>query len=226
MTDGWTRLTFPRFVNPALMSTLRSRTEHGTVREDGRVAVHGEDGEPRNVDGKVLEQVGEDPVEPGTEVVIHLRDGDLYCRSLSEQKRVEREVKEHHELKRKARERLKDWKHRRAREFWNQYRIPFTWDVAIKGRLSGLSREAGGFRNGRAANTVEHLYVADAFSEGRLSRDSERYLCDPDSAAPPSFEFTGERRQNSDGDEYRPPVTCSRCLDLMERWKVETDGER
>lgn len=215
MSDGWTRLTFPRFVNPGLMSSLQSRMEHGTVREDGTVAVE----DRAELDGEGLEQAGEDPVEPGTEVVITLRGGDPYCRPVSEQKREEREVKERHERKERARARLKDWKQRRAREFWNQYDIPVQWDVAIKGRRSGLSR--GSWGDGRAANTVEHLFIQESFEDGRLKRDADTYLCD-DSA---ELRFSeGERRQNSEGDTYIPPVTCSRCLDLMARWK-RGDGD-
>lgn len=217
MSEGWTRLTFPRFANPAVVSTLQSRMETGTVREDGRV-----DLDEIGVQGEALEQVGENPVEPGTDVVVRLQGGDPHCRPLAEQKRVEREVKERAEKRDRARERLKDWKHRRAREFWDRYDIPIQWDVAIKGRRSGLSR--GSWGDGRAADTVEHLYVLEGFEDGRLERDADRYLCD-DSA---EHRFTeGERRENSDGDTFTPPVTCKTCLTLMDRWRVESeDGDR
>jgi len=210
VSDGWKRLETPRFVNPALTHALESRTARGEVRDSGRVSV---EGETMRIDGQCS-------LEPGTKVVVSLKDGDFQFRSLELQRRSEREVRERGKQKRRARERYKDWKHRRAREFWNQYTIPFQWDVAIKGRRSGLLKGSSG--TGRAANTVEHLYVRESFEDGRLSRPADCYLCD-DSA---HFRFDeGERRQNSDGESYIPPVTCSRCLDLMERWKDDDDGD-
>lgn len=101
-----------------------------------------------------------------------------------------------------------------AQKFWDQYDIPFDHDVAIKGRLSGLTRGSTG--SGRDRSTVNHLYTEEAFSEGRLSREEGAYLCDPN--AHPSFEFT-EERYVEDGERYVPPITCSRCLELMERWE-------
>lgn len=105
-----------------------------------------------------------------------------------------------------------------AEEFWNSHDLPFDFDVGIKGRRSGLTRGSNG--TGRSASTVEHLFVQESFKEGRLSRGSDVYLCD-DSA---SFRFDGERFLDDNGDSYMPPVTCSRCLELMQRWKgKETD---
>ena len=107
-------------------------------------------------------------------------------------------------------------KREQAEEFWNQYDIPFAFDTAIKGRLSGLSRGSTG--TGHARDTVIHLYTEEAFTDGRLSRDEGEYLCDP--GASPSFEFA-EERHVEDGEEYMPAVTCSTCLDRMARWEVE-----
>lgn len=95
----------------------------------------------------------------------------------------------------------------------NRYQIPFTYTTAIKVRRSGLTRRSAG--NGRSRNTVNHLFVKEAFSEGRLSRDADSYLCDPN--ATPVFP--------SEGGEHDTPeeVTCKSCLELMERWKLEYD---
>lgn len=91
------------------------------------------------------------------------------------------------------------------------HRIPFEYTTAIKVRLSGLSRGSAG--NGRARDTVNHLFVKEAFKEGRLGREEDTYLCDPN--ATPHFP--------SDEGEHDEPreVTCKSCLDLMERWEVE-----
>ena len=94
------------------------------------------------------------------------------------------------------------------------YQIPFDYTTAIKVRLSGLTRGSTG--TGRARDTVNHLFVKEPFTEGRLSREADSYLCDPN--ASPRFP-SGE----GEHDEPRE-VTCSACLDLMERWKPDPDA--
>ena len=94
------------------------------------------------------------------------------------------------------------------------YRIPFEYTTAIKVRLSGLSQGSAG--NGRARDTVNHLFVKEAFTEGRLSREADTYLCDPN---------TTPRFPSGEGEHEEPrEVTCSSCLDLMGRWKVEPEA--
>lgn len=108
----------------------------------------------------------------------------------------------------------------RAAPFWRQYDLPFEYDVAIKGRLSGLTRGSTG--TGEARNTVVHLYVESAFEDGRLAREGGSYLCSPNER--PSFEFTEWRHRDRDtGETYVPAVTCATCLDLMERWEGDDD---
>ncbi|WP_254841104.1 hypothetical protein [Natronomonas marina] len=96
------------------------------------------------------------------------------------------------------------------------YRIPFDYTTAIKVRLSGLKRGSTG--TGRARDTVNHLFVKEAFTEGRLSREADTYLCDPN--ATPHF-------PSEDGEHDEPrEVTCKSCLDLMERWSVDAEIDR
>lgn len=97
-----------------------------------------------------------------------------------------------------------------------KYRIPFEYTTGIKLRLSGLARGSAG--SGRARDTVNHLLVKESFSEGRLSRDADTFLCDPNGT--PRFPV-GE----GEHDEPRE-VTCIACLDLMHRWYVNTDSKR
>jgi len=93
------------------------------------------------------------------------------------------------------------------------YHIPFDYTTAIKVRLSGLSRGSAG--NGRARDTVNHLLVKESFEEGRLRRDADTYLCDPN--ATPRF-------PSGEGEHHEPrEVTCKACLDLMERWQVDPE---
>jgi hypothetical protein len=204
------RLSIPGMIPPGFPRSLQGG-ETTTVRDDGTV----------EIDGTVMNQNTDgEPIQPGTEVHVEFSGSHIYAVPVDEYERAKKRRVHRKRLKRKARERAKDYRERKAREFWNQYDIPFRWDVAIKGRRSGLSR--GSWGDGRAANTVEHLYVQESFADGRLKRGADAYLCD-DSA---HLRFTeGERRQNSDGEPFIPPVTCSRCLDLMDRWKVETEGD-
>lgn len=90
----------------------------------------------------------------------------------------------------------------------SDYAIPFDYTTAHKIRLSGLQRGSTG--TGRYRDTVNHLLVKEPFSEGRLSREADQYLCDPNSKA---------RFPSGEGEHDEPrEVTCQSCLDLMERW--------
>lgn len=212
---GWVRLGVRGMVPPGAGGDIGMGVE-SEVAEDMTIPV----------DGITFVPQDPEPLEPGMGVFVTRfmnRPGE-YARPLDEYRREQERKERRKQLKQKARERVKDWKQSRAREFWNQFDIPFQWDVGIKGRLSGLSR--GSWGDGRAENTVEHLYVAESFSEGRLSRPSDSYLCDPKSAVSPHFPFEGVRAVNSDGEDYRPPITCKRCLDLMDRWRTgDGDGD-
>jgi hypothetical protein len=110
-------------------------------------------------------------------------------------------------------DRERETQRKQAERFWSNYDIPFNQDVAIKGRQSGLSRGSTG--TGRARDTVVHLFVQESFTAGRLSRDAETYLCDPN--AVPRYQFTEERHTDDKG-QYVPKVTCETCLTRMERW--------
>jgi hypothetical protein len=110
-------------------------------------------------------------------------------------------------------DRERETQRKQAERFWSRYNIPFAYDVAIKGRHSGLTRGSTG--TGSARNTVVHLFVQESFEEGRLSRDAETYLCDPSSV--PEYQFTEERHTDDEG-KYVPKVTCETCLKRMERW--------
>lgn len=212
----WIRLTFPRFVPPGFMDSLYGIVE-GEVQPDGSVEVR----------GHTLTPTGDVNLDPGREMAIRRSGGDVYAYPLDVYEREQEQEQERRERrkrqKERARERYQDWKARRAREFWNQYDIPFRHDVAIKGRRSGLTR--GSWGDGRAENTVEHLYVKEGFTSGPtqywLEREPDTYLCRMGA----EFRFDeGETVRDSDGGVVLKPVTCQSCLDLMERWRVE-DGD-
>lgn len=102
-----------------------------------------------------------------------------------------------------------------AEQFWNQYEMPFAHGIAIKVRNSGLSR--GSWGDGRDRNTVQHCHVKEAFTDGRLSRSSDTYLCDPGSRV----DSMGEEPA-LEGD-LEKIVTCETCKERMERWKCSID---
>jgi hypothetical protein len=104
-------------------------------------------------------------------------------------------------------------KKQEARQFWDEYDIPFEHDTCIKVRRSGLLRGSSG--TGHAANTVVHLHVKESFVVGRLSRTADSYLCENDSHVPHNARH---ERHIEYGEEYTPQITCETCLDRMERW--------
>lgn len=107
----------------------------------------------------------------------------------------------------------------RAREFWARYDVPVEHDTAIKPRRAGLLRGSGG--DGHASDTVVHLHLKESFTDGRVSRDADAYLCESGSVADPNGR---EERHLGDGEHFTPRVTCETCLDRMQRWR-SADGE-
>lgn len=100
---------------------------------------------------------------------------------------------------------------REAERFWSWYDIPVEYGTAIKVRKSGLSR--GSWGDGRARDTVVHLHVKEGFTDGRLSRSADSYLCESGSHISPDAEEGSLR----DGLEQK--VTCETCIERMKRWK-------
>lgn len=209
---GYARVVAPGMVTPGITNVIRS-SPVGTIREGGWI-------ELEELDSRDLRLSDPSEIDPGTTVKVVRRRGTEWCKPLAEYQRDQQASKAKRRAKERQRSQEKDRKRDEAAAFWDQYEIPFDHDVAIKGRLSGLVRGSDG--TGTASNTVEHLYVHESFSEGRLERDEEQYLCNNSA----SFRFDeGERRKDSSGEGYVPKVTCKQCLNLMERWKVSEGSE-
>ena len=102
----------------------------------------------------------------------------------------------------------------RAAQFWDQYDPPCEFETGIKVVRSGLLRGSSG--SGHNASTVVHAYPLEEFSAGRLSREPHELLCEPKKI----HDGRGERHVE-DGETYKPEVTCSTCLERMERWEVD-----
>lgn len=209
------QLESTRFVNPSLVSAARRGDAEGLV-EDSQV--HFANGESYGFEN--------DAPNDGTEVAIRVRDGSLVAvpkdRLESWKKEKKRDQQHAKALEEREQRRRKNEKRREAERFWERFDIPFNHDVAIKNVMSGLSRGSSG--TGRNKSTVEHLYAKESFTDGRLSREAEQYVCDP-SAHLSHAEYgsgTGERRTDGEGESYIPPVTCSQCLKIMNRKWEET----
>jgi len=216
-TSDGVRLTVHGLIPPTLQGSLPAT---GVIEESGRITETGID----------LTMVVPDDaeIEPGTSVTIRLCDGYLYAISDEQRQRqqYEREAQAH--LHARERRLAKQRRYEEAIAFWSDYDLPFDYRVAIKGRRAGLLRGSSG--DGTVSNTVTHLYVLESFEAGRLSRtvpksprdrDEGVYLCD-DTA---SFRHTeGCERTSPDGVTYSPPVTCERCLDLMERFGLASQN--
>lgn len=103
--------------------------------------------------------------------------------------------------------------------FWGEYRVPGEWDVVVKKKLQG---EWGNRGIGiRTAVTVSHLFLESPLDEPYLHRDAETVLCDSKAYKERSKAVIEPERRKDHLGEYIPKVTCKRCLELMERWKVE-----
>lgn len=204
---GWKRVIVAGMVPPGLPRVLRGGAE-GTVQKDGSIDVD-------DIEDTSLKLDDTEAISPGTRVSITRRKGYEYCRPLAERNREQREQERRQDKKVRARARAKDWRRNRAAEFWDCYEIPFEYDVAIKGRRSGLQR--GSWGDGKASNTVYHLFVQEPFSEGRLQRANNTYLCDDEA----NHRFEKERQHDSEDSPFLPKVTCVECLRKMQRWLID-----
>ena len=95
--------------------------------------------------------------------------------------------------------------------------LPFTWYTGIKTVLSGLTEKSWG--DGEQANTVNHLVVAEDYSNGRLKRKAHSFLCTAggfgsaeDSKKEYSLKIAGYIV-----DTVPHKITCKTCLTRIER---------
>lgn len=205
---GYVRLVANGFVKPGTARQIMGGIE-GKILQNGVL----------DIANQSLRLKDRDAIEPGTEVYVKRFKGMEWCIPLEEYKQKQYEKKAEQHLEHRKHQRKQNQKRRDAERFWKRYDIPFDHDVAIKGRLSGLTRGSNG--NGRDKRTVNHLYVLEPFEEGRLSRPNGTYLC----KAGASFEFKEERALDGGGNEYVPEVTCKACQELMQRWKSTPSQE-
>lgn len=163
--------------------------------------------------------LAEKNIDPGTEVQITMKDGDLVAKPMKIVKQEQEEEKRRRELAKRARERNQARKERlkreERREFWNQYDIPIPFTIQDNTRIGQLQRGSTG--TGKTSNTVEHFVVKESFTEGRLSRENGEFLCQ--NAGERGHWGIGKKDLITDPDETTPKITCKTCLKRMERWK-------
>lgn len=203
---GFVKVVPIGLIDPALPQRI-GRGATGVVEADGAVEVEG-------IEGQQFQLADSDTIDEGTKVHLTLRRRDIYAKPLDEHQAEKRRQKRTLQQKRKASARAKWRRRKQAEAFWDQYELPFEFDVAIKGRRSGLMHGSAG--TGRNVQTVEHLFVQSPFHSGQLVRDADTYLCQNDA----NLTFDEERHKDGYGGEYMPAVTCAECLDRMERWKT------
>lgn len=95
-------------------------------------------------------------------------------------------------------------------DFKNLYNIPFKQVARIKIVMSGLSENSMG--DGSKRNSVMHLFVKEDFTDGKMKRLANTFLCSPNDAGKHFY---------LDDDSYEDirVITCKKCLKIMERWK-------
>jgi len=205
---GYVPLKPVGFVPPHLPNVLSGGTE-GTVTNGGGITIDGVDGIP-------LKLADPDKIKPGTEV--HIKPGERAIPLEEYRERREQASKERQQQKTERQRRLDELREE-AEGFWEQYDIPFEYDVAINNHPSELRRGSTG--TGIAKQTVQHLHVQESFTSGQLARSDAHFLC-RNKGKLPEKEY---RRSDSDGNEYVPAVTCETCLSFMSRWKVGGESD-
>lgn len=213
---NWHRLKTPRFLPPGFAQSIRG--VEATIGDDGQL--EGEDVPCE------LRLPSDADIEPGTEVEVQLRSRNPYAARKTEVE-ARSEAKERRQELKRERKRLKQEREREqmvaeSREFWTEYDIPFEYSVAWKGRREELQRGSTG--TGVNSQTVTHLFVQEPFSEGRLERGENEYLCDDEAElryTPAKGHDPADHRAGT--DDVLPKVTCSQCQELMERWRTDEE---
>lgn len=97
--------------------------------------------------------------------------------------------------------------------FWQQYNIPFKFEVGIKPVLSGLSKNSWGDGSSRA--TVYHIILKENLQSNKLKRRVNDFLC-----SQPKGNFYSEPFITLN-DEILMEVTCKQCLKQLEKYKIK-----
>ena len=205
------KLTGPDFLHPMWFNRVRHGQHSALVGENGIVTL----------DGEQLQISGETPL-PGSVIEVWLNmDGFFVGATAAELKRVAEERRATEEAKKERHRAHLNTMRSEAESFNERICLPVKWDVGIKDVLSGLSEKSSG--DGRNKATVEHIYLLEPLTLGRIVRDKGDFLCSASSRSNGKrwSSTVLEHALDGDGKAYQPKVTCKRCMDLAKRWMNE-----
>lgn len=131
----------------------------------------------------------------------------------------EREQEAKWELQRQQEQERKARRIQASQTFYSGLNIPFRFTIEVKEVLSGLSANSNG--DGQKRNTVYHVYLKEAFQQGRLIRKAGDFLCSQSQARSGAnwSDSLGQGTFTLDQDGTQPVPTCKQCLAALERFK-------
>lgn len=215
MSKNRIRVRIPGLIPPGFQRSLPAT---GIVTETGEIDVDALEATLRMPDDA--------DVDPGQTVTVSLdSDGHLYAITAEQQTREQYEQKAQAYLRAREQRQRRQQKQNERKEFWTQFDIPVEFATAQNNRLSEL--RSGSTGTGSTEHTVTHLRVLEPVSDGRLEREAGRFLCLGEGKYADSAMGLADVESASldDVDEMPPRVTCSTCLERMERWKTEPQSE-
>lgn len=195
------------FINPIWFNRYKYGDHPATV-QNGYISL----------DGEVFKFKG-NPLPDGTDVIVWLNaSGFFVCQTVSDRDAQlalwEKEKADKAEADRQKRNQLRA----KAEAVNATIKLPVLWSVGIKDVLSGLSERSWG--DGRNKATVNHIYLKEDMSLGRLKRNAGDFLCST-SADKNGKRYSGQTEESmshdGDGNAYQPEVTCKACLAIIKR---------
>jgi len=202
-------LQSPRFINPFWYNQMKGTLAQGVAVSTRSVEVLGE----------TLQLDKEETIElvPGERVHVAL-SRDIVFQTEQEKQTEEQERKERlfmEQLRQKEADRTRKVQ---ADAFNAALGLPFGWVPGQKDVISGL-RE-GSWGDGTFKNTVIHVLLQEDLHDGKLHRKAGMFLCSS-SWKDNGKNWSGQPEvvvRDSNGELYRPAVTCKQCLKRAERW--------
>ncbi len=197
------------FIHPLWFNRYKGGIHPATV-ENGLI----------NLDGEIFKfKTAPTPLLDGTEVFVWLNgSGFFVCETVADQEaRKARHQEEQAKQLEAERQTRNQWR-AKAEAVNATIKLPVLWSVAIKDVLSGLSETSWG--DGRNKATVNHIYLKQDLSLGRLKRSAGDFLCST-SSLKNGKRYAGQPEDSTardgDGNAYQPEVTCKACLAIIQR---------
>ena len=202
----WHPLVVRGFINPLWFNRLNGTTSEAVVIGPGQIELQNVvlTFDPQEIHLKV-----------GTSVVVRVGRKIEFITAADhlKLKEIARQKSENSE---QAYREMLNGRRKEAEAFNSQLNLPFAWGTAIKPVLSGLME--GSVGDGASTRTVVHIRLKDAFSHGRLRRNSGDLLCSTSWRANGKYSSDiGEFNLDGQGIRYMPKVTCKRCLEIAYR---------